>query len=346
MPFLETVRVRAYRSARDVELRLGPVTALIGEAGSGKSNLLRAIRALLDPAVPPGPEDLRGRARELSVEARLSDGSRIAVTARPPGTPRATRRGAPPVLFLPATTRSGPLFALDGEPGRVEEAVRVFRGALEGSPVRPSGSSGASALVAGADACREAGVTGVVFLIEEPELFLRPQTQRYLYRRLRAVAAEGNQVIYSTHAPAFLNVARLEEIVLVRHGARRGTHIVQPEPLEADEAFRVVSEFDAERSELFLARSVILVEGRTEKLVLPRSSRRSAMTPIGRRSPSSSAAASRTSRSSHASARRADPVRRRPRPRRERGRAADSRRDRAQSPDRVDRRPCDDRARA
>ena len=269
MPFLETVRVRAYRSARDVELRLGPVTALIGEAGSGKSNLLRAIRALLDPAVPPGPEDLRGRARELSVEARLSDGSRIAVTARPPGTPRATRRGAPPVLFLPATTRSGPLFALDGEPGRVEEAVRVFRGALEGSPVRPSGSSGASALVAGADACREAGVTGVVFLIEEPELFLRPQTQRYLYRRLRAVAAEGNQVIYSTHAPAFLNVARLEELVLVRHGARRGTHIVQPEPLEADEAFRVVSEFDAERSELFLARSVILVEGRTEKLVLP-----------------------------------------------------------------------------
>ena len=30
-----------------------------------------------------------------------------------------------------------------------------------------------------------------------------------------------------------------------------------------------MSEFDAERSELFLARSAILVEGRTEKLVLP-----------------------------------------------------------------------------
>ena len=74
---------------------------------------------------------------------------------------------------------------------------------------------------------------------------------------------------HSTHAPAFLNVARLEELVLVRYSARRGTHIVQPEPLDADEAFRVVSEFDAERSELFLARSAILVEGRTEKLVLP-----------------------------------------------------------------------------
>ena len=31
----------------------------------------------------------------------------------------------------------------------------------------------------------------------------------------------------------------------------------------------MVSEFDAERSELFLARAAILVEGRTEKLVLP-----------------------------------------------------------------------------
>ena len=75
-------------------------------------------------------------------------------------------------------------------------------------------------------------------------------------------------MLYSTHAPAFLNVARLEELVLVRHSPRRGTHVVQPQPLDADEAFRVVSEFDAERSELFLARSAILVEGRTEKLVL------------------------------------------------------------------------------
>ena len=54
--------MRAYRSARDVELELGPVTALVGEARSGKSSLLAAVRALLDPAAPPSPEDVRGRA--------------------------------------------------------------------------------------------------------------------------------------------------------------------------------------------------------------------------------------------------------------------------------------------
>jgi len=173
------------------------------------------------------------------------------------------------VLFIPATRRSGPLLDLDGFSDAAEEAVRRFRAALCDPPEHKSDSAGASALVAGIDACREAGITGVVFLIEEPELFLRPHTQRYLYRRLRGLAADGNQVLYSTHSPAFLNVARLEELVLVRYTARRGTHIVQPKPLDADEAFRVVSEFDAERSELFLARSAILVEGRTEKLVLP-----------------------------------------------------------------------------
>jgi predicted ATPase len=266
---LGTVRVRAFRSARDVELELGPVTALVGEARSGKSNLLWAIRALLDPTAPPRREDLRGRASALTVEARLSDGRRIGLTARPPEEPRARRRGAPPVLFLPAPRRSGPLLELDGFSDAADAAVRSFRAALHDPPENRSDSTGASALVAGIDACRRAGVSGVVFLIEEPELFLRPHTQRYLYRRLRALAAGGNQVIYSTHAPAFLNVARLEELVLVHYSARRGTHIVQPEPLEADEAFRVVSEFDAERSELFLARAAILVEGRTEKLVLP-----------------------------------------------------------------------------
>jgi predicted ATPase len=267
---LESVRVRAYRSARDVELELGPVTALVGEARSGKSNLLEAIRALLDPAAPePNRADLRGRASALSVEGRLSDGRRIGLTARPPERAETSREGAPPVLLLPAAHRSGPLLQVDGPSEAADEAVQRFRVALDGRPVRRSDSVGASALVAGVDACCAARVTGVVFLIEEPELFLRPHTQRYLYRRLRALAAEGNQVLYSTHAPAFLNVARLEELVLVRYSARRGTHIVQPEPLEADEAFRVVSEFDAERSELFLARSAILVEGRTEKLVLP-----------------------------------------------------------------------------
>ena len=44
---------------------------------------------------------------------------------------------------------------------------------------------------------------------------------------------------------------------------------MHPEPLPGAAGFRALSELDAERSELFLARAALLVEGRTEKLTLP-----------------------------------------------------------------------------
>jgi predicted ATP-dependent endonuclease of OLD family len=105
--------------------------------------------------------------------------------------------------------------------------------------------------------------------MEEPELFLPPQVQRYLYRLLRTVAAAGNQVVYSTHSPAFLNVVRLDELVFVERRPAVGTLLLQPDPLPADDEFRAYSEFDSSRSELFLARAAVLVEGLTEKLTLP-----------------------------------------------------------------------------
>jgi hypothetical protein len=108
-----------------------------------------------------------------------------------------------------------------------------------------------------------------VLLVEEPELYLRPQAQRYLYRLLRAFALRGNQVMYSTHSPALLNVGRLEELALVTNDHTAGTQLNQPKPLAESDDFRAVTEFDAERSELFLARAAILVEGRTEKLAFP-----------------------------------------------------------------------------
>ncbi|HXV57993.1 MAG TPA: TOPRIM nucleotidyl transferase/hydrolase domain-containing protein [Gaiellaceae bacterium] len=270
MTLLASARVRGYRSAGDVELALGPVTALVGEARSGKSNLLRALRLLLDPDAPVAAEDLRRDGEpEIAVEARLADGRPITRRLRPPGRGEAELEGAPPVLFLPADRRSGALVDVPGLSPEAGAAARLFLAELAGPRSRDSAAAAAGALVSAVDACCAERVEGLVLLVEEPELFLRPQTQRYLYRQLRELASLGNQVVYSTHAPAFLNVARLEELVLVRHDPERGTQVGQPAPLEAGEAFRVVSEFDAERSELFLARSAILVEGRTEKLVLP-----------------------------------------------------------------------------
>jgi hypothetical protein len=45
------VEVKGFRSARDVSFSPGPVCALVGEANAGKSNLIAAIRSVLDPAI-------------------------------------------------------------------------------------------------------------------------------------------------------------------------------------------------------------------------------------------------------------------------------------------------------
>ena len=174
----------------------------------------------------------------------------------PPGPP--ARRGpALPVVFLPASERSGRLVA--------EPAVGVFP-AVDAAP---SSAAPAAALVAAIEGLCERGQTGLVLLIEEPELFLPPQSQRYLHRLLRTFAEAGNQVLYSTHSAAFLDVGRLDELALVEWGPNEGTTIVHPQPLPAAASFRALSELDAERSELFLARAALLVEGRTEKMTLP-----------------------------------------------------------------------------
>ena len=86
---------------------------------------------------------------------------------------------------------------------------------------------------------------------------------------MRRSAHPGNHVLGSTHAPVVLGGDRIEDRALGRHTTDHGTSLFQPEPLAEAEAFRVLSEFDSDRAELFLARAVLLVEGRTEKLAFP-----------------------------------------------------------------------------
>ena len=109
---------------------------------------------------------------------------------------------------------------------------------------------------------------GAILLIEEPEMFLHPQMQRSLYKTLRKIG-ETNQVIYTTHSPHFVSVPDYGDVLLVRRD-NEGTYVIQSS-LAADNKRRekFLKELDPERSELFFARRLLLVEGDTEKLSYP-----------------------------------------------------------------------------
>jgi len=273
---LARLRVRGFRSALDVALTPGPLCALVGEANAGKSNLLLAIHALLDPNLARfGVEDAAPSGDgEIVIDGSLAGAGELSLSARPPALPRRSGGPAPAVAFLPGELRTGALLASGGgrEHADLAPARARFAGVLAehlGAGADGSATGPAVSFVGALQACCETAIQGLVLLVEEPELYLRPQAQRYLYRLLRRFADGGNQVIYSTHSPSFLNVARLEELALVQRHPYSGTSVLQPAPISPDDDFRVLTEFDAERSELFLARAALLVEGQTEKLAFP-----------------------------------------------------------------------------
>ena len=113
MPPLRRVSIQGYRAARELELTPGSVCAFVGEASSGKSTVLTAIWTLLEAAAPPPTIDdvaRDGAGGRIRLEADVSKGT-IFLDAKPPDTLNLNRKGAPPVLFLPANLRSRTLVA-------------------------------------------------------------------------------------------------------------------------------------------------------------------------------------------------------------------------------------------
>jgi energy-coupling factor transporter ATP-binding protein EcfA2 len=261
VPLLDRITIHGFRGARDVALEPGSTCVLVGESSSGKSTVLSAIWTLLEGAapMPTGENVSRGHLR-VHIEAVVGDRT-LFLDARPPATINLNREGAPPTLFFPANLRPTTLLAPADHPAkRAIGAVRATETNVDGG----------LSLVRSIAALVEARVRGLVILIEEPELYLSPPAQRHLHRLLRRLSARGrNQVLYSTHSPTFLGVDSLDELVLVRYSERTGTKLLQPEPLPERQAFRMHAELDAERAEIFLARAVLFVEGRTEKLAFP-----------------------------------------------------------------------------
>jgi putative ATP-dependent endonuclease of OLD family len=106
-----------------------------------------------------------------------------------------------------------------------------------------------------------------LLLIEEPEAHLHPQLQMKFIQYL-IEKQEGLQCILSTHSPNLASKVSLENIILMNKGQsfplRRGATLLNGDDYPFLEKF-----LDVSKANMFFAKSVLLVEGDGENILLP-----------------------------------------------------------------------------
>ena len=111
-----------------------------------------------------------------------------------------------------------------------------------------------------------------LILFEEPELYLHPQKQKELFSNICILTKLGNQIYVSTHSNNFINLHMYKSICIVRKEEKIGTKAFQFKGylFSGDEIknFNMNYWINPDRSEIFFAKKVILVEGQTDKIVL------------------------------------------------------------------------------
>lgn len=111
------------------------------------------------------------------------------------------------------------------------------------------------------------------FIFEEPELYLHPQAQRALFKMFTDLS-NNNQVILCTHSNNLIDLEKYKSIYIVKkENEEIGSKVVQciEELFDGGEKKKwdLISWINPDRSELFFATKVILVEGATEKAIIP-----------------------------------------------------------------------------
>lgn len=112
------------------------------------------------------------------------------------------------------------------------------------------------------------------FILEEPELYLHPQAQRALLETLRELAETDFQVFVCTHSSSLVDIERYSSIGIVKKNSNeQGTSICQCTsdlfPGDEKRLLNLAYWINPDRSELFFSSKVVLLEGQTEKTVLP-----------------------------------------------------------------------------
>jgi len=126
-----------------------------------------------------------------------------------------------------------------------------------------------------------------IFAIEEPELYLHPQSQRTLMSVFREIASGRDQIIYSTQSSLFVDISHFDQICIMRREKKKESYESYPtqllmstmiEDLKARKGVDATEEgireqyshaFNPMINEGFFADKIVIVEGPSEQYALP-----------------------------------------------------------------------------
>lgn len=108
-----------------------------------------------------------------------------------------------------------------------------------------------------------------ILLVEEPEMYLHVHLRRYFYQVLRRLAGKGHQIVYTTHAPEFLDLGNPQEIIRLHRPVGNSTiskQVSSETQVDFDRVRQKVHRMGNE--ELAFANHAILTEGQDDQGVI------------------------------------------------------------------------------
>ena len=106
-----------------------------------------------------------------------------------------------------------------------------------------------------------------LILMEEPEVHLHTHLQRTLFRNVQSQF--GNQMIMSTHSQNISVASSISKMIILEKKSTETNSYYPSYKLEPEDIEKTERYLDANRTPLLFAKSVILVEGDAEAIILP-----------------------------------------------------------------------------